>query len=871
VIPERQRLDRFEDLRKRAEELLTSDAVSGEAESVLHDLGELAYELQVSYTELEIQNQDLRDTQARLAASRSEFHDLFDLSPMGSVTLDRQARVLRLNETARNWFGDANQPGGGTHFFRFVAAAHRGPFLTFIEDVFERGAHRKLELEILCDDGVNRWVTATAVNPRRSWAHEAFDQPVCMVSFADITSLKTTQRELRHSEAQLRAIIEAMQDGLCIFDINGKLVEVNPAACKLLGKDRARLLESQIQELLPAQTRELLWQIRQDIRYHGQYSGQPVIELADGLLRHVALTCVTFLYQGKPHTLALVRDIEDQLAAESNLRQAAVVFERSSEGILITDAARRINLINDAASAISGYDRDELLGSDIFDLQSGRDPGLREVIQNELEASGQWSGEVSARRKDGELFLAWVSINRVQDDPEDDKRYIVIFHDVTEHRQAEQRIRQLAHFDELTGLPNRALFQDRLTQSILHAERAQTCVALMFIDLDNFKAINDSLGHLAGDELLREVGERLRDSVRAEDTIARMGGDEFTVLLGDLPDAATAQRVAARLSRIILEALDQPVHRGGHEMFTDGSIGVAIYPRDAEQAEDLVRCADTAMYAAKKAGKGRFQFFSARMDAQAKRRLELENGLRRAAQLGEFQLVYQPEVSARDGSRVGMEALLRWIRDDGQVSEPHEFISVAEETGMIVPVGAWVLREACLQGRRWLDQGLDPGRIAVNVSSRQLNSGDFEQVVDRALADSGLPAAHLEIEVCERVFLGSLEDSRRVLDSLRRRGISVAIDDFGTGYSSLGYLKRLPVDKLKIDRSFIADLEHDPDDQAIVRAIVDLGKSFDLAVLAEGVETAEQAVLLRDCGCHQLQGFWFGRPQAAVDVVDALG
>ncbi len=860
--PARQRLEQLEELRRRAEELLR-DRGEQDFGELIHDLEELTYELQVSQAELEIQNQELREAHARLASSRTEFFDLYNLSPIGCVTIDRGIRVVRMNAAAAAWFGDAGSVANNAHFFRFIAPSHRGDFLEFIQEVFASGERRELNVEIVRADGEPRWATATAILPQRTWATENVGGPVCMVAFTDITSLKSTQREARQSEAQYRAIIEAVQDGLCIYDLEGRLVEVNPAACRLLGYSRDELLQMKVPRLLAPQARSLLREIRDRIREQGKYEGRSVLRAADGRLRHVELTSSMFLYHGRPHSLAVIRDIGEQLAAERQLRQAAVVFERSNEGIMITDARHRITLLNDAAADITGCAADELLGADLFALQSGREADAAEDILAGLASEGHWSGEVSQRRPSGEPYLVWMTITAVHDDEEPEQRFIVIFHDITEHRQAEARIRQLAHYDELTGLPNRALFQDRLDQALLHAQRNRTYTALMFIDLDNFKAINDSLGHLAGDELLREVADRLRDCVRAEDTIARMGGDEFTVLLSDLPNVVTAQRIAARQSRAILDALAQPVERGGHEMFTDGSIGVALYPRDASHAGDLVRCADTAMYAAKRAGKGRYQFFSERMDKQARLRLELENGMRRALQQGEFRVWFQPEVEAATGQHTGCEALVRWQRPDGRVVEPGEFIGVAEETGLIVPIGTWVLAEACRQGRRWLDAGHDPGRIAVNVSTRQLGTGDFVDEVDRALAESGLPPENLEIEVCERVFLGNLEESCQVLGALRRRGITVAIDDFGTGYSSLGYLKQLPVDKLKIDRSFVREVEDDIEDQAIVRAVVDLASSFGLTVLAEGVESASQAALLRDCGCHELQGYWFGRPAPA--------
>jgi diguanylate cyclase (GGDEF)-like protein/PAS domain S-box-containing protein len=868
VDPERQATKGFENLRKRAESLL-GESSSGAASEIFDDINEIAYELQISYAELEVQNQELRETQARLTASQTEFRDLYDQLPIGAVSLDRDGTIRRLNDTARQWFGESVDAGVRRHLFQFITPAHRGRFLSYVRKIFAEPGRHELSVEIEPVAESPRWVAL--IGRRATGSDRSEPASTCLITLTDITSLKTAQRELRQNETRYRAIIEAVQDGLCILDARGRLAAVNPAACRLLGYPLEQLLEMRVTRLLPPESRGLLRDINAAIGETGTFEGRSVVRRKDGERVHVAVNCVMFLFQGRPHTLALVRDIEDQIRAERELEQAAVVFERSNDGIMITDRQRRIRLLNDAAEAVCGFPRDELVGTDLFALRSGRDEEPAEEIMAAVSESGHWSGEMSLRRPSGELYLVWMTLSVTQEEDPRDQRLIVIFHDITEHRQAEERIRQLAHYDALTGLPNRALFRDRLEQAIMHAERADSCIALMFIDLDNFKAINDSLGHLAGDELLCEVADRLRGCMRAEDTVARMGGDEFTIIIGDVADAATAQRIAARQSRAILEALGRPVNRGGHEMYTDGSIGVALYPRDADHAVDLVRCADTAMYAAKRGGKGRYQFYSGSMNAQARRRLQLENGMRRAINQGELRIHYQPEVDAQNGTPLGMEALLRWTDLDGSVIPPREFIPVAEETGLIVPIGTWVLSEACRQARRWLDSGHEFGRMAVNVSPRQLATGDFVALVEEILADTGLPPERLEIEVGERAFVGSVIEHGPVLDALRELGITIAVDDFGTGYSSLGHLKSLRADKLKIDQSFITLVDHEPEDQAIVRAIVDLGRTFGITVLAEGVERESQAAWLRDVGCHVLQGYWFGEPLAAEDAVEMMG
>lgn len=849
---------RFEDLRRRAESLLR-DAAPAATGRALDELAELAHELQLSYTELEVQNEDLREAQTRAVAAEAEFRDLFELAPVAHLTLDAAGRILRRNEIARRWFGEPARSRDNDLFFTFLGRSHRGAFGALLKEARRAGVRCCLDVEIVEPDGGSRWVTASVVSPARATA--AGD--TVMVSLTDIDDLKKAQRELRRSETRHRTVVESLHDGLCILDDDGRIVEANPAACRLFGLRRPRLQGELIQSMARAGTGDLMLGIRAGIRLDGRFQGAAVVTRPDGGRTNVSVSCNTFLFNGAPHILAVMRDIEHQMAAERMQRQATVVFEQSSEGILVVGADHRVMLGNRAATEITGYSRHELAGTGFFDLFAGHDPAIRATLRDALGGDGRWTGEITARRCDGGVYTAWLSIGRIDGGGGEPRRFVAMIHDVTEHRRAERRIRQLAHFDALTDLPNRALFNDRLDRAIRHARRAGTLVSLLVIDLDNFKSINDSLGHLAGDAVLREVAGRLSRSVREEDTVARMGGDEFMVLLGDLPNEATARRVSSRLCRAILAELERPLHHDGHDLFTGGSLGVALLPGDAATAEDLVRCADTAMYAAKRAGRGRFQFFSAGMNTEAQRRHELETGLRQALETGGLVLHYQPEVAA-DGALVATEALLRWLRPDGRLMPPAAFIGMAEETGFMIPLGRWILDEACRQRRQWLDEGVDTGRMAVNVSPRQVNAGDFVDTVEQALARHDLPPDLLEIEVSERVFLDDMEAASAVLQTLRDRGITVAIDDFGTGYSSLGYLKRLPVDKLKIDRSFVADLADDEDDQAIVSAVIDLGRRFGLTVLAEGVEREEQAAWLRANGCHQLQGFLFGHPEPAV-------
>ena len=440
-----------------------------------------------------------------------------------------------------------------------------------------------------------------------------------------------------------------------------------------------------------------------------------------------------------------------------------------------------------------------------------------------------------------------------------------LHHDLEERKRVEQSIRHMAHHDALTGLPNRSLFRDRLTHAMAQADRYHQRLAVMFLDLDRFKAINDTLGHNVGDQLLKIAAERLRSCVRDSDTVARLGGDEFTVIVEDIVEDHDAAAVAQK----ILDTLSQPFNLYGHEVFISVSVGVTLYPSDDENADNLLRNADSAMYRAKEFGRNNFQFYVAEMNIKARERLRLESSLRRALDRNEFMLYYQPRVSLESGRVIGAEALLRWRHPEMGLVPPSEFIPILDETGMIIPVGDWALREACRQNREWQDSGLPPIRVAVNLSVRQFIQKDLADTIVRALEAANLSAEHLEVEITEDLFLEHNQTNIITLARLKNMGIHISIDDFGTGYSSLSYLKRLPIDTLKIDQSFVRDIG-DPDNKAIASAIIAMAASLRLNVLAEGVETDEQLAFLRAQGCNEIQGFSFSHPLPADEFAQLL-
>ena len=478
-------------------------------------------------------------------------------------------------------------------------------------------------------------------------------------------------------------------------------------------------------------------------------------------------------------------------------------------------------------------------------------------------ADGHWQGEVWNRRKNGEIYPEWLTISSVRDGNGNATHYIGTFTDISRIKESEIQLEHLAHHDPLTDLPNRLLLLSRLQHAIGRARRDGTKGAILFLDLDRFKNVNDSLGHLAGDELLQLVAQRYLARLRDTDTLCRHGGDEFTVLLENLREPEHAADVA----RSLIEELRAPfVLSDGHEVYIGTSIGVSVFPDDSENPVRIISNADTAMYQAKKSGRNIFQFYTAGLTEAANQRVALEASIRHGLRRNEFVLHYQPLVSMTDLRMTGVEALVRWQRPDGEIVPPMQFIPLAEETGLIVPLGEFVLQSACAQMKLWLDAGAPLGIMAVNLSAYQFRQADLRQRIQAILDETGLPPHYLELEITESVLMECSEDVERALWGLKFLGVRLAIDDFGTGYSSLAYLKRFPIDKLKIDKGFVQDIPNDPADMQIVAAVVDLSKNLNLEVVAEGIETEAQLAFLRQEGCDYGQGYLFSRPVPSVDL-----
>ncbi len=545
--------------------------------------------------------------------------------------------------------------------------------------------------------------------------------------------------------------------------------------------------------------------------------------------------------------------------SEAHLRLAAKVFESSREAIVITDAQRNIVSVNRAFVEITGYETYDVIDQSIAILNtSSGNSALLKHVWAQVAANGFWQGEVTTKRKIGPEFPIRLSVTSVKDDLGIDQNYVLVATDITEHKQAIERINYLAHYDVLTDLPNRVSMQGRVAQVLAQAKETGTRVSVLFVDLDRFKAINDSLGHHAGDAVLKGVAARLKACMRTSDVVSRLGGDEFVVVLPQT-DEDGAKEVANK----IRAELSVPYVFINQNLTVTPTIGISVYPEDGEDAETLIRNADSALYHAKDSGRNNFLFFTQRMNLAAIERMVLENGMRAALEREEFVLHYQPQIELETGTLIGAEALIRWQHPERGLLHPARFIPLAEESDLIVAMGNWVAREACRQNVAWQQAGLPALPVSVNLSARQLVNRSLTKTIQDILQETGLAPRYLELELTESMLMDNAGTPTNVIAELANHGVTFAIDDFGTGYSNLGYLRRFPIHRLKLDQSFVRGITSHQGDAAIVRAVLGLASNLRLKVLAEGVETAEQMEFLRNEGCDEIQGYLIGKPMPA--------
>ena len=712
-------------------------------------------------------------------------------------------------------------------------------------------------------DGQQRWMYSTHFPVLRNGEAQ---QIFCME--VDISKRKIDEQALLDAGANFRQLFERSHDAIVLIQGNS-IIDANPASLRLFhcaGRDA--IVGKTLLDFSPPEQPSGESSMAADAAQSAQtfidgnhrYEWQYLLEDGASFWAEVLLTSVTLDHEFLSY--AVVRDISARRATENTLQMAAQVFENSRDAIAITDREHRVLAVNQAFAEITGFAPADIVGAALPQLRTGEhEPTFYQQIWDYVAANDHWEGEVWSVRASGEEYPVWVALTAIRDSADQVINYMAILSDITDRKRVEEHTRHLAEHDFLTDLPNRVLFLDRLHQALAAARRKQARVAVMFLDLDRFKGINDSFGHHVGDAVLKEVAARLTGCVRGVDTVSRQGGDEFVVILADIGGVDQAAHVA----NSVMAAVARPVKFDGHTVSLSVSIGISIYPTDGEDLDTLLKHADVAMYHAKQNGRNAFSFFDAAMNAHVIERVQMENMLREALANDEFELAYQPEVNIASGLTIGVEALIRWRHPQRGLLLPDQFIKVAEECGLMVPIGDWVLRQACIQARVWRDKGF-PVVVAVNLSTDQFMHNNLVHSVDAALRESGLAPEFLDLEITEGVIMNGDAAIIETVNALRRRGVQLTIDDFGTGYSSLSYLRRFPLSKLKIDRSFVDDITRMPSDAAIIPAIIAVARSLKLRVIAEGVETEEQLRFLQQHGCDEYQGYYASMAMADPDL-----
>ncbi|EMQ2875485.1 EAL domain-containing protein [Vibrio navarrensis] len=686
------------------------------------------------------------------------------------------------------------------------------------------------------------------------------------------------QQQLRHQAAELTAIpklqdfIDCLEDHTWIKSVDGKYLATNQSVEQAWQKSALEIVGQSDYELFPESRAKKFIESDELVVASGN---QQVVEecyVFDDQQNKSWLETIKSPIRNRRGELigilGMTRNITRRKHIETQLTLASRIFNNSQEGMVITDHNARILDVNQAFSSITGYSAEEVVGKNPSILRSGHhDDAFYQQLWQQLEQQGQWKGEFINRRKDGSIYPQLATISAVQDELHELVNYICVFEDISARKANEAKLERMAFYDPLTGLPNRTLLVKLLQQQIKSGEQSGLSFATLFLDIDHFKHINDSLGHLCGDTLLSQLGRRLSEALHGRAHISRIGGDEFVVLL---PDLQNDEQLTQALSDI-LKVFNRPFHLSEQESLrVSTSIGIARFPQDGTNSESLLKNADTAMYLAKKNGRNGYAFYSPDLTNQSLSRLRYQSALHEALEKDQLFLLYQPQFNLYESRLVGMEALLRWQHPEWGLISPAEFIPVAEKTGLIQEIGLWVLRNACQQAATWLSQGYRFSHMAVNVSALQLQNPHFISELQDILQDTQLPARKLELEITEGFLLHDPVKAIQALNQLRAMGVEIALDDFGTGYSSLSYLKGLPISKLKIDRSFINDIPVDSDSNAIVKAVIAMGETLTLTVIAEGVENQQQVDYLISQGCLLGQGFYLARPQDAQQVAQLM-
>lgn len=784
----------------------------------------------------------------------------------GGIGTDSGPRIEFVNQAFGEFLGKHPQDIVGLPVSQFLKSYFGDATRTRFRTLITQGSPAQTRLVRTQDDGAKQYVEFHVVpilDPHGQLKH--------MIGVGrDVTQQCDALAKAVESEAYYRAIFDQSPHPVMIFSPAGEILSCNQAVLDRLGINMHELRKKSFAELVHPSDLQASFE-----HFKEAACGKTPAPLVargrnrDGEYVEAAITDVPIVLDGKiVAVVAMMNDLTQLRRLEERLRLSANALANIAEAAVITTPDLSVISANRAFTSITGYMEAEFVGRSPLELWADdADQPSTEEVRLAIERDGYWQGETKNRRKSGETYPSLTAISAVRDQQDRITHFVGVFSDVSKFKAYEERLEHLAHHDSLTNLPNRAMFECHVNTAISRSKRNGKPFALMFLDLDQFKAVNDSLGHRAGDELLRSVAKRLSESLRGTDVVARLGGDEFGMLLGDLTSSTDAARVAEK----VLTALSTPHLQPSYELFTSASVGLAIYPDDGEEPLTLLKNADAAMYLAKKEGRNTYRFFSADINAKAHEYLVLANNLRHALERNEFHLLFQPVVDLSTGRIIGAEALLRWTHPESGLVSPATFIPIAETTGLIGVIGEWVLYEACRQATQWQRLGHPPVRVAVNLSARQFREPGLVEKIEAVLAETGLAPQWLELEITETMMMENPERVKTILGELHARGISIAIDDFGTGYSSLSYLKAFPCDFVKIDRSFIDGVPKDQNDITITETVIGMAQRLGMRVIAEGIETSEQLEFLRRGGCEEGQGFLFSKPLPPGQIAKLLG
>jgi len=827
------------------------------------DARRLLENLRIHQAELEIQNEELRESRERAEAERAQYQLLYDALPLPALVIDRLGVIGEANQAAVDFFGF---PASG-HLRRhsvFRLFGDRG--MGWFGPALERATRNKSpvmteRVPMLDSDGQTVPMDCLVLNLESRFQADQHS----LLLFID----RTQEQERDRERALNRSLLRNSDALIYAFDLDGRCLLMNHAAGTVFGIDeRDAIGQSRAECMGEARARRETMADRRAL-----YQRQPLLEEQTWSFegqndRILAMT--RFVLRDErdaPVGVAVIAtDLTRHRHMQARLELATEIFSRGSEAILITDVDHRVTFVNEAAESLSGYAEAELMGQNPRDFLSNRhdDKFLQRLI-GQLRADGYWEGEVWLNRRDGGVFPGWLRISRVQSKLDSTLHHVLVLRDISQEKMADEEIERLAFFDKLTGTPNRYLLRDRTAQAIKAAARQQGQFAFVFMDLDRFKDINDVYGHETGDHILVQVAQRLAGQTMDRDTVCRLGGDEFIVLLEGVDRQAAGERMEQ-----ILRSISSPFEVDGQSHRVAASVGVAMYPDDGEAYEELLKHADTALNDAKANGRNKCRFFHADMADAASSLAQMDAAMRQAIKADGFHLVYQPQISLATGKCVGLEALLRWEPKGQAPIPPSRFIPIAEQSGLIIELGAWVIDKVLQQVRQWSGHPLDGVPVSINVAAEQFWSTGFVEDLAGRLHGSGVKPDSVVLELTERTAMKMPAQSAEILRALAQQGIELSLDDFGTGYSSLAYLKRFPLSYLKIDRSFVVDLVHDPEDQAICHAVIQLAHTLGMEVIAEGVETVEQEQFLREAGCDIAQGFLYAPGLKSGDLVHWL-